>query len=46
MRLSYLDISRACVELDWEPMTTLAEGMVDTVAFFRQQVAAEQVAVR
>lgn len=44
VRLSYLDISRACVELDWEPMTTLAEGMVDTVAFFRQQVAAEQVA--
>jgi UDP-glucose 4-epimerase len=45
VRLSYLDIGRACVELHWEPMVNLQEGMVDTVAFFRQQVAAEKVEV-
>ena len=46
VRLSYLDISRACVELQWEPMITLQEGMVDTVEFFRQQVASERVMTR
>jgi UDP-glucose 4-epimerase len=43
VRLSYLDIGRACVELGWQPKITLDEGMVDTVAFFRQQVEAEKV---
>lgn len=46
VRLSYLDISRACVELQWEPMITLQEGMVDTVDFFRQQAASERVMTR
>jgi UDP-glucose 4-epimerase len=41
VRLSYLDVSRANVELHWEPIISLEEGMVDTVAFFRQQVATD-----
>ncbi len=41
VRLSYLDIARVREELGWVPRVSLAEGMVDTVAFFREQVARE-----
>ena len=41
VRLSYLDIGRVREELGWAPRVELAEGMVDTVAFFREQVTRE-----
>ena len=41
VRLSYLEISRVREELGWAPQVELNAGMVDTVAFFRAQVAAE-----
>ena len=44
VRLSYLAIARAAEELGWTPHVALAEGMVDTVAFFRAQ--ADQGAAR
>jgi UDP-glucose 4-epimerase len=42
VRLSYLEISKVREELGWAPRVSLEEGMVDTVAFFREQVAREQ----
>lgn len=42
VRLSYLAIDKAERLLGWKPVVALAEGMVDTVAFFREQVAKER----
>jgi UDP-glucose 4-epimerase len=39
VRLSFLDISRARRELNWTPCVALQDGMVDTIAFFREQVS-------
>jgi UDP-glucose 4-epimerase len=44
VRLSYLAVSKIADALGWRPEVGLADGMVDTVAFFRQQVAAETTA--
>ena len=44
VRLSYLDIARVREELGWSPRVSLGEGMVDTVAFFREQVKREAAA--
>jgi UDP-glucose 4-epimerase len=42
VRISYLTIDRVRRELGWEPQIELAEGMIDTVEFFRHQVAQEK----
>jgi UDP-glucose 4-epimerase len=41
VRLSYLNIDKIAEHLGWRPQVELNEGMVDTVAFFREQVARE-----
>ena len=46
VRLSFLDIEHARHCLGWEPTVALEEGMVDTIAFFRQQVAREATLAR
>jgi UDP-glucose 4-epimerase len=45
VRLSYLEIERVKAELGWTPQIELEQGMVDTVEFFRDQVAAEHRAM-
>jgi UDP-glucose 4-epimerase len=42
VRISYLEVSKIREALGWQPAVDLAEGMVDTVALFRAQVAKEQ----
>lgn len=42
VRLSFLAVDRALEELGWRPHVSLAEGMIDTVAFFKEQVAHER----
>jgi UDP-glucose 4-epimerase len=44
VRISYLEVSKIREELGWQPEVGLAEGMIDTVAFFRTQVEQEQTA--